>query len=129
VKGHAGDTWLRDAEQQDWKNAYFHVGQAVEFAIKAIYLKQNSLNEWPSAMKGAAFHDLGKCASLCGLDDTIQHENDELIASWKVAIDWQSSNRFPGMSVREREAKDLCAAVNNPTNGVMKWLRARYQMI
>jgi hypothetical protein len=42
--------------------AYHHAGQAVEFALKAIYIKRKGLAELPADCQGANWHNLASLA-------------------------------------------------------------------
>ncbi len=45
--------------------AYQLAGQAVEFALKAIYIKRRGLAELPDSCKGANWHNLTFIAMVC----------------------------------------------------------------
>jgi hypothetical protein len=48
--------------------------------------------------------------------------NKQLEAYWACVVDWEESQRYE-LGVTEKEAKDLCEAIADPTNGVLQWLR------
>src|SRR5438874_770189 len=72
------------------RQAYYHVGQAVEFALKAIYLRRKQLNDLPDD-RG---HDLKMVASLAGLEPDInqlQIKQKTCHLNWLTVRDWDSN--------------------------------------
>lgn len=110
------------------KDAYFLCGQAVEFLLKAIYLKRNNLSEMPPDHKGARWHDLSACAEAARLGADLNQKSTSLAlrANWLTVRDWKSNARFPGERVPARELNDLFVAVCNPADGVWQWLITLY---
>ena len=131
--------WWRDARAQletaaslkatgSLHDAYFHAGQAVEFALKAIYMRRKHLVAWPAENKGAGWHDLGRIAGLCGVAPDPNMPNYKAVyANWLTARDWNSNGRFPDSKPSLREVNDLITAVCNDQAGVMAWLEAIFQ--
>jgi hypothetical protein len=52
--------------------AYHNAGQAIEFLLKAIYLKRKNLKELPDTCKGARWHSLPLVADEAGLKGDIE---------------------------------------------------------
>ncbi len=50
------------------RQAYHNAGQAVEFALKAIYIRRNGLAALPPDCVGAKWHDLALIAARAGLE-------------------------------------------------------------
>jgi HEPN domain len=140
MAGASADEWWRGAESElasarllknegNGIQAYFHAGQAIEFGLKALYLKRNNLREMPDDRKGANWHDLGKCAEAARLlNDLRQPETSTALkANWLTVRDWKSNARFPDNKVPKQELNDLFVAVCNDRDGVWQWLGTIYQ--
>ena len=107
------------------RQAYHHAGQAVEYALKAIYMRRKSLREWPPEHKGAPWHDLRLIANHAGLEPDLarlRKDNRSCYQNWLTVRDWKSNARFPGNTPPARELKDLFLAVCHSRDGVMAWL-------
>lgn len=133
------DDWWREAEAElerarklsatgDDQGAYAHAGQAIEFALKAVYMRKNALAKWPDDKKGANWHNLQLIAEAAGVKPDARTEK-EVLANWLTARDWSSNARFPGQKVPRAELRDLMVAVSNEQNGVMGWLRNIFQKL
>jgi HEPN domain-containing protein len=130
------DTWL--AEAKEWmasakvlkkaghsKQAYCLAGQAVEYALKAVYMRRKSLREWPPEHKGATWHDLTLIADRARLEPDLARlrtTNRPCYESWLTVRAWDSKVRFPGNRPPARDLKELFLAVCHERNGVMAWL-------
>jgi hypothetical protein len=111
---------------------YTHAGFAVELMLKAIRVKQDGLEEWPAADRGAKWHDLEFASEQAGLSDELRQAcqaNLTFEAYWLTVRDWDNQSRYPDGTPSPVDAKDMLLAVINPTNGVMKWLEQYYQTI
>jgi hypothetical protein len=128
------DTWFAEAEkcikrgdycasQSDWRGAYGSYGTAVEFALKAIYLRNHQIKEMPAHLHTAASHDLSYMATLAGLDQAIQTLPKHLRRNWAVVRDWDQRRRYPNEPFPARDGKDLRKALLDKPNGVWQWLR------
>jgi hypothetical protein len=112
------------------RQAYHHAGQAVEFALKAIYLRRKTLNEIPSDLKTARGHDLELVAGLAGLkqDLTNLHASRKICyLNWLTVREWDSNARFPGNRRKIQEMNDLYSAIAHKPDGIMLWLEKLYQ--
>ncbi|MFG1187611.1 HEPN domain-containing protein [Xanthobacter aminoxidans] len=140
--GASADEWWRRAESElesakilkisgKAAEAYFHAGQAIEFGLKALYLKRNNLSEMPADHKGANWHNLAMCATAARLHVDLKQPgvSRDLRAAWLTVRDWKSNARFPDMKVPKQEINDLFVAVCNDRDGVWQWLRRIYQSI
>ena len=108
--------------------AYFHAGQAVEFALKALFLRRSNLSVMPDDHKGAHWHDLSACAEAARIkvDLNQRRTSRALRANWLTVRDWKSNARFPDLKVSKRELNDLFVAVCNDYDGVWRWLEELY---
>ena len=118
---------LRDAGLND--GAYFHAGQAIEFGLKALYLKRHGLSSMPDDHKGARWHDLNACAEAARLRSDLNQKGTSgaLRANWLTVRDWRSNARFPDMRVSRKEMVELFAAVCDGRDGVWRWLEIIYR--
>ena len=98
--------------------------------LKALRLQRDGLASWPNGDKGAHWHRLTFLVERCSLTATLKRElsmGTALSANWLTVRDWDSQRRFPGQAyVTEREARDILAAADHPTDGVMRWLLHLY---
>jgi len=112
------------------RQAYLHAGQAVEFALKAIYLRRKRLGDLPDELKSARGHDLKLVAELAGLGPDIaqlQAQRKTCYLNWLVARDWDSNARFPGKRRSVKEVSDLITAVGQKPDGIIVWLETVFQ--
>jgi HEPN domain-containing protein len=140
--GHA--TWFDSARSElaaakllknsgkNGQQAYHHAGQAIEFLLKAIYLKRKNHKELPEACKNARWHSLSLVADEAGLKgdiERIRKTKRKVHQNWLTVRDWQSNGRFPGNRPPTQELNDLFVAVCNDGDGVWQWLEAVYHQI
>ncbi|MGH6728173.1 MAG: HEPN domain-containing protein [Pseudolabrys sp.] len=109
--------------------AYHHAGQAIEFALKAIYIKKNNLTELPATCHGATWHNLTFIANEAGLRPDLHNlrENKRGYENWLTVKDWDSDGRFPGNEPGVKELNDLMLAVVAEPDGMKAWLDEIYQ--
>jgi len=106
------------------RQAYHHAGQAVEFGLKAIYMRRNGLSDWPEDLRGAAWHDLQRIADAAGLDVDVAKLGKPLSSNWLTVRDWKSNARFPGNAPSTRDLDDFYLAASHKRDGVMGWLES-----
>lgn len=113
----------RCAKQSDWRGAYGHFGTAVEFALKAIYLRNHQMKEMPADMRSAATHDLNYMVVKAGLQQSVLAMPRHLRRNWAVVRDWDQGRRYPNEPFPVKDGKDLRKALLDKPNGVWLWLR------
>lgn len=134
----SADNWFAEAERfiirgdvcarkNDWRGAYGCYGSAVEYALKALYLRNTQQKAMPMEMRSAATHDLTFMARKAGLEYEISRMPKYLKRNWAVVRDWDQGRRYPNEPFPAQDGKDLKVALLNPTNGVWRWLRNLYQ--
>ena len=140
------DTWWHDAKEEVAvarhlkggakaretypRQAYHHVGQAVEFALKAILLQKKNLDEIPPELRTSKGHDLETVAELAGLKPEIKELREKrkiCHLNWLTVRDWDSNARFPGNRRSVQEMSDLFTAVCHKPDGIIVWLETIYQ--
>jgi HEPN domain-containing protein len=125
------DLRVRDAEvllaggQPD--GAYYLLGYAVECALKSCIAKQIREHEFPDRklVNDSYVHNLEKLLKVSGINEQLDAEenlNRAFEANWTVVKDWSEERRYQH-SVTEKVARDFFAAVTDPTNGVLTWLK------
>jgi HEPN domain-containing protein len=129
------DAWWRRAEEELRAarilhesafavQAYFHAGQAVEFGLKAIYLRRRNLREMPGYARGARWHNLAFLAEQAGLDGdlTLLRRQPDWYSAWLRVETWDSSARYPGNAPSRGDMAAVLSAVGDNARGVMTWL-------
>ena len=116
--------------QRHARQAYHEAGQAVEFALKAIYIKRKGLKEWPPGFRGSEWHSLVLIAERAGLGfdlTELRRSNKVRFGNWLTARVWDSNARFPGNAPPTRELNDLFLAICHERDGIMLWLESIFQ--
>jgi HEPN domain-containing protein len=138
MRGDADEWWAYAKEEKDtaavlmaaarWRACYHHAGQSLEFALKALYLRRNSLALMSEQARGAKWHQLEVIAEHAKLEVEIGGLKTDRIryANWLTARDWNSNARFPGAKTSKAEALDLMSAAFNPSKGIFPWLEKIY---
>lgn len=136
--GHlTSDAWFAEAERLlergewcakrgDWRGAYTNHGMAVEYAIKAIYLRNRQLKQMPAHLRSAASHDIEFMAKQAGLGSEIARMSKHLRRNWLTVRDWDQERRYPNEPFPARDGKDLRIALLGNSSGVWQWLRNIY---
>lgn len=115
------------ANRSDWRGAYARYGTAVEYLIKAIYLRNHQRIEFSGDMKSAASHDLGWIADKAGLGGEIGSFTGSQRSFWLVVRDWDQTRRYPTEPFPAKEGRDFKIALLHPTYGIWQWLLSNYQ--
>lgn len=118
---------LLDAGQ--WPGAYYLAGYAVECALKACIAKMTKSEDFPDkdlvlASWTHKLLNLVETAELKTIRETECQANPVLSSNWQTAKDWKESSRYEFKS--EADAKALFAAITDPTNGVLPWIKLRW---
>lgn len=135
------DEWWRVAENEariarglhatgDLQQCYHHAGQALEFALKAIYMLRNQHRALPDECRGARWHSLEFIASKAGISGELGdlRSSRQRYAYWLTVRDWDSNRRFPdAKKVSKIECRDFMIAAFSPTGGIFQWLEIIYQ--
>ena len=109
--------------------AYYLAGYAVECALKAVIVKRVQMSDsWPPLSfteKQCFTHILVELAALAGLDVTPESLGMPLFLSWNLAIQWSEPVRY-STTVDPTEARRICTAILDPTEGVLQWIRSHW---
>lgn len=139
MRGDAEDWWNRAVDEREtavmlrsagkWHQCYHHAGQAIEFALKAIYLRRNGHKILPESCRGARWHSLEVIASEAKLSADFGglKADAKLYSNWLTVKDWDSNARFPGRPLPKAEVLDFMVAAFNPAKGLFGWLESIFQ--
>ena len=115
---------LKDAEvlieNRQFDGAYYLSGYVIECALKACIAKKTREYDFPpnaSTIKKVYTHDLTSLIREAGL----KVEGSLVKISWSVVKDWSEQHRYQIHT--EMEAQDLYAAVADPQEGVLQWIK------
>ena len=112
----------RLAEDRDTAaQAYFHVGSAAEFALKAYIMWKERLNSWPDrdARRELYTHDLTTLVEIAEIELTT---TDPTGASWKTVLDWDRSQGYDPNPMPRKVARSMIEAAFGE-KGVVTWIR------
>lgn len=121
---------LREAEALlnagEWSGAYYLAGYAVECGLKACIARQTMLEEFPDKVRvnDSHTHDFGKLLSVLKLVDERRDANEAnptLKMCWEVVGKWKETARY--IQATESAARELVAAISDPTDGVLAWIK------
>ncbi|MCV3764474.1 hypothetical protein [Rhizobium sp. TRM95796] len=124
MRGDADEWWAYASDEKEtasvlmaverWRACYHHAGQILEFALKALYLRRNSLALMPEQARGAKWHQLEVIVEHAKLEVEIGSLRTDRLryANWLTARDWNSNARFPGAKTSKAEALDLMSAAS-----------------
>jgi hypothetical protein len=101
--------------------ALFHVGLAVEAALKALIMKRERFNDWPSK---AARPDLytHRLPDLLRLAGVMLSRTDPLAASWHVVLAWDRNQGYDPKAMPRKVARAWVEAAFGE-KGAVTWIR------
>lgn len=107
-------------------NAYYLGGYAIELALKACIAKQIVSETIPDRllMKNIISHDLKSLLSISGLSRAHKDESDrnaDFAGYWAYTVEWSPESRYEAKDIMS--AQYLIQAINNPTSGVLRWIK------
>lgn len=112
-----------------WDGAYYLAGYAVECSLKACIAKLTKADDFPDKEKAnrAWNHKLDTLLEVTDLvtaRDTEGAANPKFEAYWRVALKWKEDARY--RLTPQLEAESLYLAINDPTDGVLRWIRLHW---
>jgi len=118
---------LLNAKQ--WSGVYYLAGYAVECGLKACIAKLTNQDDFPDKKlaQDCFTHNVEDLVRLAGLTYQLKASgtaNPTFAAYWLVAKDWNEQARYQQWT--EPQARELFAAVTDPTNGVLSWIKNRW---
>jgi len=108
---------------------YYLAGYAVECALKAVICKKFREHDWPDKKFVSDCHthgilELVRHADLKSDLDAAAAANRTLADFLGVVKDWNERSRYERRT--EAEATKLIAAITDPVNGVLQWIKAHW---
>lgn len=101
--------------------ALFHVGIATECALKALIMRKERLNGWPSkaAREELYTHDLRKLAQIAGVSLSA---TDIHGPSWHVVLAWDRNQSYDPKRMPRKVARAWVEAAFG-VNGAVTWIK------
>lgn len=112
---------MRDSRDH-CREAWMAAGSAVEFAIKALIIKREGFNAWPSKTHRPDLHhhNLRRLLMQAGIDLGAVPAN--IRPSLKVALDWDRHHDYQFAKMPRKQAREMYVSVFGE-QGVIEWLR------
>lgn len=111
-----------------WDGAYYLAGYAVECALKACIAKLTKQDDFPDKDAAKCYthkiDDLVGLAKLVALREADMKCNPALNKNWTTVKDWTEASRYDVQPKSDAEA--LYAAIADPTNGVLPWIKRHW---
>ncbi|HZY90079.1 MAG TPA: hypothetical protein VFE78_34980 [Gemmataceae bacterium] len=113
-------------ENRHYSGAYYLAGYDIECGLKACIAKQTKRFEFPDRKKVADSHthDLEALLKLANLQADLEaamNADGQLRINWTVVKDWKETSRY--RKNKKDQARDLYHAVDEPTRGVLQWIK------
>jgi hypothetical protein len=107
--------------RQACREAWLAAGFAVEFALKALIMRRERLNSWPSreARPELYIHGLRSLFQAAGVD--MQRAPPALRGALRTALDWNRAHEYTSGTMSRANARSMVAAAFDP-KGVVAWL-------
>lgn len=105
------------------REAWLASGFAVEFSLKALIIKRERLNAWPSsqARPDLHTHNLRHLFEAAGVD--LKTVPTELRGSIRTVLDWNRAHEYTSGQMSRANARSMVAAALDQ-HGVVAWLRS-----
>lgn len=112
-----------------WDGAYYLAGYAVECALKACIAKLTPADDFPDKDKAARAwtHKLDVLVDVAELEKLRGDEaaaNPKFESYWRLVVKWKEDARYKRTA--QPEAENLCQAVADPQDGVLRWIRLHW---
>ena len=112
-----------------WSAAYYFIGYAVEFALKACIAKRTNQYDFPDKERANKSHTHRIEELVVQADLLIDRKADSAANPirrlyWQTVEAWNESSRY--LTCSEQNARNLNDAINDPVHGVMTWIMARW---
>lgn len=111
-----------------YDGAVYLCGYVLEMALKARICKHLKVNEYPEKIGGFKIHEFSDLLILSGLKNKINASYNQLLfRNWNLLTTWEPDMRYkPIGTATIQAAKDLIDALENPVNGVFKFIKKRW---
>lgn len=118
-------------DAQLWDGAYYLAGYAVECALKACILarveRTGIIFEEKKFAEKCWTHNLADLVDLAELDtarDAEAKAKPRFTTHWPAAVEWSETTRYKRMD--QAAAENLYAAITDPTDGALQWIRRHW---
>lgn len=109
--------------------AYYLAGYAVECALKACLAKRTQEHDFPEREARDYYsHNLERLLGFAKLKIDLEQAmlaSSAMKTSWAILQSWSEESRYE-QGKTEQEARDLLAAIEDRTGGLLPWLRQRW---
>lgn len=110
--------------------AFYLLGYAVECALKSCVAKQIREFDFPDRklVNDSYVHNPSQLLNISGvkqLHDAEMASNRAFATNWGIVKDWSENSRYQ-VSVAEPVVRDFFAAVTDPRDGVIPWLKRHW---
>ena len=119
-----------------YDSAIYIAGYSIELALKAVICKKLEWHEFTpknlrnDTAKVFRIHDLLVLAILGGVWSKIETEtitNPSFKTNWDIISKWSESQRYEAIGTNsETKSREFIEAIENPTNGVLSFLKKRW---
>ncbi|MGJ9459650.1 HEPN domain-containing protein [Oceanobacillus sp. CF4.6] len=108
-------------ENKCYDGAYYLSGYVIECALKAWIAKNTREHDFPDKkiVDKIYTHDLTKLLGVIGVSRPEQIE-----VNWSVVKDWSERDRYTRHT--NEEAENIFEAVNDPSEGVLQWIKEHW---
>lgn len=105
------------------REAWLASGFAVEFTLKALIIRRERLNGWPSkdARPDLYTHDLRGLIHAAGID--LQSIPKSLRGAMRTVLDWNRAHEYTSGQMSRANARSMVSAVFDE-DGVVAWLHS-----
>lgn len=112
-----------------WDGAYYLAGYAVECGLKACIAKRTRKGSFPDKdfAQKCWVHDINKLVEVAGLTaarDAAAPRGSPAEQNWQLAQNWNERQRYERK--RQADAEALYAAITDPTDGVLTWIKGHW---
>ena len=110
-----------------WDGAYYVAGYAVECALKSCIIeKLMATDAFPDKRfsEQCYQHNLTLLLRLADLEEELNRAGP-VAARWSIVKEWSEQSRYE-FGRTEHEVRDFYAAITDPLEGVLPWLRLRW---
>ena len=114
-----------------WDGAYYLAGYAVECALKACVMayveRTGAIFEDRKFSEKCWTHDFNALVEVAKLEPARAAEaaaHPPFRVNWRTAEGWKETSRYA--RVGEADARSLLTAIDDPTHGVLAWIKRHY---
>lgn len=109
--------------------SYYLAGYSVECALKACIAKRTQEHDFPDRKLAVESHthDIAKLLALAELSlelEMAQRADPTMRVRVNTIQDWSEASRYERKT--DQEARDLLEAIENPTRGLLPWIKQRW---